>query len=1040
MAGMAVGLRGWARGLGAAGWGGGVGAGLPPARGAEAGDAAATKKLVAANGLFQRQLYKLAAEQYAAFLKDHPQHPEALGARYALGVCQYRMGEHEQAIAGLEAVLKEPAFTQDAEAMLVLAHAQLALGRHEKALASLDRLLDEHPDSPHAETARLNKAQVLYLANRPADAATALDTFLKEHPKSERRPEAMYFLALAQRSSDQAEAALRTLEALTREHPSSPQYWDAVLLFGQTLEATRRVDLAVKQYEKLAGEGPMERRAEGWFSIGLLEYRRQGYDASAKALSKLLVDHPQSPYAAPARLQLGLTYVADRKFGEARQVLGEVAKTDPARAATATYWLSQCDLAEKKYPDALAKLDQLIAMRPENVEQVTMDRAQVLLALEKHAEAAEAFATFIRTYPQSPMLGEAGYRRAFALHKAGKFEQSLTALAEAKLPAEHPLAGAAEELAAEDLFLLKRYPEAQKAFAALKAKSQGEQKLRHLAREGQAAYFGKDYAKAVELLSALADEPGVAADPELSKTLLVLGDALLQTGRAKEAAALLERYNAGGKVDPESQYKLGLAQIQSGKQPEAMKTLEKVANASGDSPWVARALFEVGQLKHRQKDSKGARETLEKVLATKSPPADAAGPAIYLLGWLDFEAKKYAEAATRFEMVIAKYGDQPVAGDARFYRAVSLKEAGQDGKAIEAFQQYLSQHGDAPNATKARLLMAASLVKLDKHAEAIEILAKLAADEKAVTDEVLYNLGWSLAATNKPAEAEKAYRRLIEQFPQSKLDAAARVELAETLLKQDRAKEAAPLLEKVVANGSADAKTISVAVYRLGIVYEKLGEAGKASSAFEKYLESEEKGELKAWAHYQAGVNFVRQNKLEEALKHFQSALSSDPPAELAVTATLKLGETQAQAGDFEASERTYRAFLDKNGTDKLAYQAMFGVGWALENRKDYDGARQWYEKVIAATNAPTAARAQFQIGETYFAQQRHDEAVKALLAVADVYAYPEWAARATFEAGRVFEQMKQPEQARRHYEMVLQKYKDSPEAALADRRLKQMK
>lgn len=1031
-----------ARWLLAAGLAAGVGAGLPYARGAEpAGDAAATKKLVAANGLFQRQLYKLAAEQYAAFLKDHPQHAEALGARYALGVCQYRLGEHEQAIAGLEGVLKEPAFTQDAEALLVLGHAQLALGRHEKALALLDRLLNEHPDSAHAETARLNQAQVLYLANRAGDAATALDAFLKEHSKSERRPEAMYFLALAQRASNQEEAALRTLEALTREHPSAPQYWDAVLLFGQTLEATRRVDLAVKQYEKLAAEAPMERRAEGWFSLGLLEYRRQGYEASARALSKLLVDHPQSAYAAPARLQLGLTYVADRKFGEARRVLGEVAKDDPTRAATATYWLSQCDLAEKKYADALAKLDQLIAMKPENVEQVTMDRAQVLLALERHAEAAEAFGGFIKSYPQSPLLGEAGYRRAFALHKAGKFEPSLTALGEAKLGAEHPLAGAAEELAAENLFLLKKYPEAQKAFAALKARSQGEQKLRHLAREGQAAYFGKDYAKAVELLSALTDEPGVAGDPELSKTLLVLGDALLQTGRAKEAAALLEKYNAGAaKGDLESQYKLGLAQIQSGKLAEAAATLEKVAGAGGDSPWVARALFEVGQLKHRQKDSAGARAMLEKVLATPSAPADAAGPAMYLLGWLDFEARKFSEAATRFETVIAKFAEQPVAGDARFYRAVSLKEAGQDGKAIEAFQQYLSRHGNSANATKARLLMAASLVKLDKHGEAIDLLTKLAADEKAVTDEVLYNLGWSLAATNKPVEAERAYRRLIEKYPDSKLDAAARVELAETLLKQDKAKEAAPLLEKVVADGSADAKTISVAAYRLGIVYEKLGEAQKASGAFEKYLGGEEKGELKAWAHYQAGVNFVRQNKLEEALKHFSSALASDPPAELAVTAMLKLGETQAQAGDFERSEKTYRAFLDQHGKDKLAYQAMFGVGWALENRKDYDGARQWYEKVIAATNAPTAARAQFQVGETYFAQQRHDEAVKALLAVADVYAYPEWAARATFEAGRVFEQMKQPEQARRHYELVLQKYKDSPEAALADRRLKQMK
>jgi TolA-binding protein len=91
---------------------------------------------------------------------------------------------------------------------------------------------------------------------------------------------------------------------------------------------------------------------------------------------------------------------------------------------------------------------------------------------------------------------------------------------------------------------------------------------------------------------------------------------------------------------------------------------------------------------------------------------------------------------------------------------------------------------------------------------------------------------------------------------------------------------------------------------------------------------------------------------------------------------------------------------------------------------------------VISQNSSPTAARAQFQIGETYFAQAKYDQAAAALLAVADVYAYPEWAARATFEAGRVFEQMKQPQAAKQQYATVVNKYKDAPEAALAQKRL----
>jgi tetratricopeptide (TPR) repeat protein len=88
-------------------------------------------------------------------------------------------------------------------------------------------------------------------------------------------------------------------------------------------------------------------------------------------------------------------------------------------------------------------------------------------------------------------------------------------------------------------------------------------------------------------------------------------------------------------------------------------------------------------------------------------------------------------------------------------------------------------------------------------------------------------------------------------------------------------------------------------------------------------------------------------------------------------------------------------------GDSERLPEALYESATSRYESKDYAGARQWYEKVIAATNAPTAARAQFPLGETYFAQGKHDEAVKALLAVADVYAYPEWAARATFARSR---------------------------------------
>jgi TolA-binding protein len=84
------------------------------------------KKLIAANGLFQRQLYKLAAEQYVEFLRDYPAHREAKAAKYALGFCFYRLNDFEKAAKQLDELLADQGeFAQRDEAMLALGYCRL---------------------------------------------------------------------------------------------------------------------------------------------------------------------------------------------------------------------------------------------------------------------------------------------------------------------------------------------------------------------------------------------------------------------------------------------------------------------------------------------------------------------------------------------------------------------------------------------------------------------------------------------------------------------------------------------------------------------------------------------------------------------------------------------------------------------------------------------------------------------------------------------------------------------------------------------------
>jgi TolA-binding protein len=164
--------------------------------------------------------------------------------------------------------------------------------------------------------------------------------------------------------------------------------------------------------------------------------------------------------------------------------------------------------------------------------------------------------------------------------------------------------------------------------------------------------------------------------------------------------------------------------------------------------------------------------------------------------------------------------------------------------------------------------------------------------------------------------------------------------------------------------------------------------------------------------------------------------LKEFPRTPAAKVALLRFGEAQNQGAEYDAAAKTFDRWLSENANDPLAPRAHFGIGWSLENRGKYDEARDEYAKVIAADNGITAARAQFQIGETYFAQKQFDAAAKELLKVDILYTAPEWAARALYEAGRAFEQTRDLDRARQQYRDCVKKYKTSDVAPMAQKRL----
>jgi TolA-binding protein len=1028
---------------------------------------AATKELIAAHGMYQRAaksnsqtLFKLAAESYNDFLTKYPAHAETTTARYAMAICHYRLKDYPTAATVLAQVIKAPKFSQKDEALAVLGHCYLSAKENEKALASFDKLLEDHPKSKYIEGAALNKAQVLYMLERKEEALKACESFISKFPKSPHRPNGLYTLAMAQHALQKFAEGETSLTDLLTNHANNRYSLDATLLLGQCQEGQSKFEAAATSYTKMIEIAPPNRQAEGRYRLAVVSHNLSKHDAAITQLTKILSDHKESPYIQPARLQLGKTQYDAGKLKDARTTLQAVSKDDQERADEAKYWIAQCDIADREYENASTILTALAAKKPAlaNLDEIRFFAAVCEMQLGKHADAGKAFAIFRENYKDSERTVEATYHQAFCAHKLSEYEQSAK-LCEAVVAIENtPWAFSASKLWAENLFLAGEYEDAAAKFTDIQKTAKNKQdKLQVACRLGQCAYFASQFDKAVELLALVSAKKEVASHAELRRVIFLHGDALLQIKKPAEAVDPLTRYLAVNKDDVEASYKLGLAQLQSEKVDDSIATFGKVAKGDVKSQWVQRALFQFGQLTYtKKKDAKSAAPMLEKVVVAGAPE-ELAAPAMYLLAFINFDAGKYDDAGTAFAAMAAKYPEHLQAPDAAYQQGICLVESaradfaqGTDAtiataktkmeQAITVFTSYTTKHAKAKHVSEAKHLIATSHAKLEQHDKAVMILAALASDKETKKDSILYDLAWSQRAIEKTDDAIETYQDLLASFTKSELLTQSRIELAELLYEKKEYQPATDLLEAALKDTEAQKETIAAGRFRLGWCYHHLVKPSNESATFAIFAKNNPTHEQAPSALYHAGMAYRTLGELDKAAAHFDLLVKSHTKDPLAETGLLRLGETYADGKQYPLSATAYQQFVDTHKESKFLFQAYFGIGWALEQQKKYEDARKWYVKTISKTNTETAARAQFQIGETWFQQGKFEQAAKELLKVDIVYDYPSWSAKALYEAGQSFEQLKQSPEAIAQYQRCVENYKDQAEAKLCQQRLTALK
>jgi TolA-binding protein len=149
-------------------------------------------------------------------------------------------------------------------------------------------------------------------------------------------------------------------------------------------------------------------------------------------------------------------------------------------------------------------------------------------------------------------------------------------------------------------------------------------------------------------------------------------------------------------------------------------------------------------------------------------------------GTFPSEVARSEAASAALQKVVDAYPSGETGTAARYYLGAALLSGGKSAEAQRAFDDAIAKGGTSLYADMAQLGRAQALVHQSKYDDAIKTLTDLSArrDSKVPVDGVLMELARVCRKAGKTQEARSAFKRVVDEFPQSGYVNEARQQLA----------------------------------------------------------------------------------------------------------------------------------------------------------------------------------------------------------------------------------------------------------------------
>ena len=439
-----------------------------------------------------------------------------------------------------------------------------------------------------------------------------------------------------------------------------------------------------------------------------------------------------------------------------------------------------------------------------------------------------------------------------------------------------------------------------------------------------------------------------------------LGEAALEAKQTQQAATMFlaaAHQTQDEQVRVTAQFYLAKAQLGLGQAGEALENFERVLKSKAGDVFKPYAESAVAGLWLARGDHKRALTHYENVVAL-NPAPELREEALYESGALRYLLKSYPEAVVAFRQFLKDFAKSRWAAEAAIGLAHSLFAAGKNHEAAEVGRQW---YAVVPKQARAEMaLMVAGSMREDKaYREAADWFAKAGsaagfAEEvrcaflggdyaRAVArgealiqgdpknpflESVMMVVAESLEARKEWERGAKAYRALVDKFPQTKWAADALWHAATCWQQATRLDEAVKDFGRVATQFPNDSRQ-EAALYQIGACYGQLDRSPEMITAFSKLLTAFPRGTYTAEASYWVGCDEIARGKWPEGTANIERALELRP-ADNRKRASAKLVVAYFHLDQPEKAAPHVQALVERGEAERVPAEVFAWLGEKL--------------------------------------------------------------------------------------------------------------